>query len=485
MSRSNYGLVPVWMLIASGGAVGIATRDAVLLSIVTGTACWMVALLSWLRHERLTFVAVYGFSAGLVFGFGNTAAIALSRAELAVLPGYASPAHRFDGEVIALVGALASLTALALVVGKSLRTSAFEEPAQARTVPTDQRLVPLLLLGIAWGGRVLGVRWSFLGSASVLFDLGPMLAIFLWRVRSITAHGARRRRLEACAVGALAIELVYVVLTSTLRSHLLIALLAYVAPPLIFRGDHANHSSRWRVLLLSGLAALAFSSIFQQFGAARDRSTGAARVQDILSASASSDDYRVSGLGPVNGIAAIMVRSSSDATLSAVVRLTRVDGFEYGDTLEPLLVAPIPRVVWPGKPLISPGEEYARRLGSGYEQPNGTFSNSINITVPGDFYWNFGLVGTLLGSLFYGVVLGAMWRFVGRMDRPTDETWRQVGAFLLLSESVFLGSSAAAIVTIVTGTMAAWMLGVGLRLVRPSSGASLRTAPGPSTHVSV
>ena len=84
-----------------------------------------------------------------------------------------------------------------------------------------------------------------------------------------------------------------------------------------------------------------------------------------------------------------------------------------GSTIIGYLVAPVPRAIWPEKPLISIGPTIGV-LVYGNERsgvPPGWF---------GEWYWNFGVIGFVLGSILLGVILKSVATSVRsvRWDNP-------------------------------------------------------------------
>ncbi|MBI1390471.1 MAG: hypothetical protein GC154_18700 [bacterium] len=75
--------------------------------------------------------------------------------------------------------------------------------------------------------------------------------------------------------------------------------------------------------------------------------------------------------------------------------------YEYGKTFFLWLVAPIPRTVWPGKPILTIGILVSQKVyGISEDIPSGV--------PPGFFaelYWNFGIAGVLTGMFFLGKAL--------------------------------------------------------------------------------
>ena len=76
-----------------------------------------------------------------------------------------------------------------------------------------------------------------------------------------------------------------------------------------------------------------------------------------------------------------------------------------GETLRPLLYTPIPRFLWPEKPL----ENIGNRIGHAYRVLNpGDSTTSINLPWIVEFYINFGTRGVIAGLALAGFVLGGL-----------------------------------------------------------------------------
>ena len=90
--------------------------------------------------------------------------------------------------------------------------------------------------------------------------------------------------------------------------------------------------------------------------------------------------------------------------------------YRYGQTLLVALLSPIPRAIWPEKP-VGLGKELTRYMGGYYGifyEP--TAGLSITPTLVGDFYANLGVAGILLGGLGLGFVCRVIAAYaVGRM----------------------------------------------------------------------
>lgn len=96
-------------------------------------------------------------------------------------------------------------------------------------------------------------------------------------------------------------------------------------------------------------------------------------------------------------------RNFGDMSTTAQIIQRVPDQLPYakGSTIATWLVAPIPRSVWPEKPLISAGPIIGTTV-------FGTDRSGVPPGYVAEFYWNFGLTGTLIG----GALLGAILRFL-------------------------------------------------------------------------
>jgi hypothetical protein len=142
-----------------------------------------------------------------------------------------------------------------------------------------------------------------------------------------------------------------------------------------------------------------FVMFFETFGAHRaDLGSGLERIQELTSRRESSESA-----------ATILARLTSLNQVSQVVRLTKDEGFEHGRTLEYFGYVFAPRFLWPSKPTIAQGQWFAERLGQGVSRADAGFSNSINMTIAGECYLNFGWPGVFVGCLLAGVWIGILW----------------------------------------------------------------------------
>lgn len=83
-----------------------------------------------------------------------------------------------------------------------------------------------------------------------------------------------------------------------------------------------------------------------------------------------------------------------------VDRVPESVGYKYGGTMVGWATAPIPRTVWPEKPLVRVGPEVASEI---YDV---TSRSGVPPSFPGELYLNFGTPGVIGGMYLLGLVIG-------------------------------------------------------------------------------
>ena len=98
-------------------------------------------------------------------------------------------------------------------------------------------------------------------------------------------------------------------------------------------------------------------------------------------------------------------------------------GLKYGETIYVWLLAPIPREILPSKPMMSPGPIIGMEI----------YGNRFAGVPPGliaEMYWNFHVVGVVLGTFFFGLFLRFVYE-VCRAIRAEDSLVTPVYLFAL------------------------------------------------------
>jgi hypothetical protein len=102
--------------------------------------------------------------------------------------------------------------------------------------------------------------------------------------------------------------------------------------------------------------------------------------------------------------------------MSNVVDLTNRKGFYEGYTLRYYSFVFIPRFIWPDKPILDGGQWFAVEIGRSYYLPNGRAANSVNMTIPGEMFLNFGWIGLITGCFLFGYFIAFIWNSVRSND---------------------------------------------------------------------
>ncbi len=154
------------------------------------------------------------------------------------------------------------------------------------------------------------------------------------------------------------------------------------------------------------LTLILFSQLFKQLGSNRSHFIDALYNSERTNGNSNSPD-ETSPEEKDKG--ALTDRLSNIAQITNVVKLTEANGFYYGKASTPLVTALVPRVLWPGKPTIRLGAWFAVEIGQAYVNPEGLINNSINMTIPGELYLDFGWIGIVVGCFLFGSLLAMFW----------------------------------------------------------------------------
>jgi hypothetical protein len=127
----------------------------------------------------------------------------------------------------------------------------------------------------------------------------------------------------------------------------------------------------------------------------------------------------------------LMDRSANLAQITNVVNLVEKNGFYEGMASAPIITALIPRVLWPDKPLIQLGAWFALEIGVG-SKTYGASNNSINMTVAGELYLDFGWLGVVFGSLAFGAFLSVLWNSTRFYQSEYNITGTIFGGYLFI-----------------------------------------------------
>jgi hypothetical protein len=100
----------------------------------------------------------------------------------------------------------------------------------------------------------------------------------------------------------------------------------------------------------------------------------------------------------------VFERMSLKGSVESIVSKTGTSvPFQNGHTLSPLVMALIPRLIWPTKPDVQTGQVMNREFG--VSEVADTYISPSHL---GELYWNFGWAGIALGMPLIGLLLGTV-----------------------------------------------------------------------------
>ena len=143
-------------------------------------------------------------------------------------------------------------------------------------------------------------------------------------------------------------------------------------------------------------------------------------------------------------------RSANIAQLTNVVELVKKNGYYQGKASYPLLAAFVPRILWPDKPAVQLGVWFALEIGAATIGDNGFANNSINMSIPGELYLDFGWVGVILGGLIFGALIAMFWNASGFVESPYNLSGTLWGGYLLLYALNGIGADLQIVVSLIS-----------------------------------
>lgn len=300
----------------------------------------------------------------------------------------------------------------------------------------------LVIGGTLLAVGVIGLRWlgivPNLGTVTaVLLEMPAIVTFVLARAAAASGH----QRVLWLALCLALLEGVRALLFDFLRGNVIAPFVAFVLGALLGSGSLRLLRTRFFVPVYA--AAIVFVAYFGAFGVARTSSGGVERIMRTIEIEGVPEEYAVETRQRQN----VIGRLTNFNQLSQIGRLVEEDGFYGGSTLEYLGTAFIPRFLWPEKPIIAKGSWFAVRIGQAYIKPDGLSSNSVNMTVPGELYLNFGWLGTLLGCTAFGALIAILWLRTYFWQDPHN-TFGSAFGFFLFWFAIWLGIDLQVLVTL-------------------------------------
>lgn len=280
--------------------------------------------------------------------------------------------------------------------------------------------------------------FSFPGSIQMVIEFFPIVGVF---ILSRLAGRYQKSSLFAKAVISMIAVTFNALLFAYLRIEMLLPILVFLIGFFLGAGSFSKLLNIKLIPVF--IVFILFYSFFEFFGENRSQiGVGLDRVLQLNSAFDSNNKVFIEEDDNLSAFD----RSSNIAQISAICGLVVENGYYQGESVTPLLVAFIPRFLWPEKPTIALGVWFALQIGAAAETED-WYNNSINMTIPGQLFLDFGWFGLALGGVIIGVFLKLLWGSVGFYDKRFNLLGTYFGVYLLLTAFLGLGADLQILIT--------------------------------------
>jgi hypothetical protein len=235
----------------------------------------------------------------------------------------------------------------------------------------------------------------------------------------------------------------------------------------VFAFVAAIYRPRWKVLawglVVSYLALSVYVTYMRDRRVIRAAVWGQASYSTRLSEVANTfSEFEFLDLGNIEHLQRIDDRLNQNMLVGTAVAYlsTRPDEFAHGETLWDALLSPIPRVLWPNKPIAAgSGDLVSRFTGMKFAE-----DTSVGIGHVMEWYVNFGSFAVFGGSLLVGMILAGLDRVAASKLRMGD--WS--GFSLCYLPALSLLQVGGSLVEAVSGAGTGLVIAFAIHRFRPS-----------------
>lgn len=271
----------------------------------------------------------------------------------------------------------------------------------------DATEIPVLGFGLLWVAgmlvRLFGESLSVLGAATGILNWAPFAALCAYAL----VRGSRPTpglRFWVVLVIGMMVELAFNLRTGSK------AYIMYSFIPALWMASRQQRYRKW--LLPAGAALLFFyvALLAPVVHSSRQAqwSTEESQTDRILT---TYNKHVYESVDLEDQTDALMSRQFDPTPVAFLYGEVNRTGLRYGDTLDYMAYAFIPRPLWPDKPNVTRGAWFTLYLGQARNERSVT--TSTGQTAIGELYWNFGVPGVVAGMALIGFMIGALWRIAG------------------------------------------------------------------------
>jgi hypothetical protein len=308
--------------------------------------------------------------------------------------------------------------------------------------------------------RIFGADLGSIGAFAGMLQWASLAALTAYVIHQGASH---KRAFFWFVVGAGTIVEFVVNLRAGSKAYLMFSFLPI---GLLFARERALR--RWFPVFAGALAVLYLVVIAPVISAARTTTQLADETQgDRIVRTYAQGDYS-EGQGVTEQAEAFFERAFEPTPAGFLYGEVERGGHRWGETMEYLAYAFIPRLFWPDKPGVSRGAWFYAYVGAARTESEAT--TSIAQTAAGELYWNFGFVGVVLGLGLLGSLFGLLWRLATPF--PEQDPVRLLLYVSLVFNMIDMSEAGSTLVNIVFRALvllpAMFLLGRAVRKMRAS-----------------
>lgn len=368
-------------------------------------------LLAWVEARRapLFFSPLSFYFLWYSVCFGLSAVHIANRIERGDIIGfsitYVHPENIAPAYLIYLIGSFALHAGVQIF--RPLPTPPTDAPRGAHFTVSGEASragAPVLGFALLWGAgiivRLFGPSLSFLGAAQGVLNWAALTGLCAY---AIFRGADRDRGLVFWAVLGLGtlIELYFSLRTGSK------AFIMFAFIPVVWLMTRDRRLHRWFLPTFGALLLFYVTLVAPVVSASRNRNWRGEAQADRIISTYLDQSYQDSG-DSEDQVNKFLERQFDPIPVAFLHREVERTGLRYGETMDYLLYAFIPRILWADKPAVTRGGWFTLYLGQARKESD--VSTSTGQTAIGELYWNFGYQGVVLGMAALGTLIGALWR---------------------------------------------------------------------------
>jgi hypothetical protein len=414
-----------WLAIAVTGP-GIMLRSPLLMALGSGLIglAFMSDDLRLIDRGGVSAITVYSLSAAVI-GFANAHGLSTrgtGKEYLYYL--YSVPEHLELGMMLALAGTVIPVLAFRVTHhARSIRLLYSWIPTLRGDISPRHLVVGGGLIAGAFMVLRLIAQLPALGTVTAIVTMIPQLTVF------VLARAAMERNIPWALPLAMILAIsdaIYAAFFEFLRADVIASFGALTLGALF--GARSVRVLKRKEFIPVYVGAVLFVVYFGAFAAARTQAGGMSR---LITAYNLEGEVERSDIATLRARQTVLSRLTTFNQLSQIGRVVKDDGFLGGATLEYLGFAFVPRFLWPEKPVIAKGAWFALRIGQANVLSDGQITNSVNMTIPGELYLNFGWLGVVVGCALFGGLVAVLWNRARFWDGARNVPGSAFGFYLL------------------------------------------------------